>query len=106
MLDGTADCMSNGAWIVGTRRPDWRSSTSRAGGDVKGNGRIVVQKTGGHVAGDRILPAIALVNALRMTSGVQAGQFTPSVPAALFRHKAMRSSGVAGSGAAEVKFAA
>ena len=75
LLDRTADCMSNGAFIVGTRRLDWRQfDLSKLQATLRVNGDVVVQKTGGHVAGDPILPAIALVNALRKTTGVASGQ--------------------------------
>ena len=75
LLDRTADCMSNGALIIGTARPDWR------GLDLAGleavltvNGAETVRQTGGHVAGHPIGPAVKLVNALRRESGVKAGQ--------------------------------
>ena len=110
MLDRTADCMSNGAFIVGTRRPDWRSfDLAGLEATLKVNGHIVVQKTGGHVAGDPILPAIALVNALRLTSGVQAGQL---ITTGTFTGLYFAAQGdaievaFAGFGAAEVKLAA
>jgi 2-keto-4-pentenoate hydratase len=75
LLDRTADNMSNGAYIVGTHRSDWqRTDLSKLQATLRVNGEIAVQKTGGHVAGDPILPAIALVNALRKTTGVAAGQ--------------------------------
>jgi 2-keto-4-pentenoate hydratase len=71
VIDRLADCMSNGAFVAGTARPDWREfdlATLKATLSV--NGRTVVEKTGGHAAGDPIRPAIALVNALRLTEGV------------------------------------
>lgn len=74
-LDRTADCMSNGAFVLGTFRPDWRRfDLSKLEAILRVNAEVVVRKTGGHVTGDPILPAIALVNALRKTSGVDAGQ--------------------------------
>ena len=73
--DRTADCMSNGAFIVGTHRPDWRQfDLSALQATLRLNGEIAVQKTGEHVAGDPIRPAVALVNALRKTTGVAVGQ--------------------------------
>ncbi|MGH7210641.1 MAG: 2-keto-4-pentenoate hydratase [Acetobacteraceae bacterium] len=75
LLDRAADCMSNGAFIIGTRRPQWRcTELSQLQATVRVNGRIAVQKTGGHPAGDPLLPAVALVNALRHATGVRAGQ--------------------------------
>lgn len=74
-LDRTADCMSNGAFVVGTHRSDWqRFDLATLEATLRVNGEVVVRKTGGHVAGDPILPAIALVNTLRRTKGVAEGQ--------------------------------
>ncbi len=75
LLDRTADCMSNGAFVVGTDRADWRRfDLSAIEATLTINGSVAVQKRGGHPTGDPILPAIALVNVLRETTGVQAGQ--------------------------------
>jgi 2-keto-4-pentenoate hydratase len=75
LLDRTADCMSNGAFVVGTHRSDWRNvNLSALQATLRVNGEIAVQKIGGHVAGDPILPAIKLVNVLRKTVGIAAGQ--------------------------------
>ncbi len=75
LFDRTADCMSNGAYIVGTRRPDWRQTDwSTLQATLQVNGAVAVQKTGAHPTGDPILPAVALVNALRLGPGVKAGQ--------------------------------
>jgi 2-keto-4-pentenoate hydratase len=74
-LDRLADCMSNGAFVVGTARPDWLSfDLPDLEATLTINGQVVARRRGGHPAGDPILPAIALVNALRTTSGVAAGQ--------------------------------
>lgn len=73
-----ADCMSNGAFIAGEARPDWRSTgidlstleaTLTVGDDV------LVRRVGGHPARDPLLPAVALVNAFRAQAGVLEGQF-------------------------------
>lgn len=75
LMERTADCMSNGAFITGTRRPDWRSKDlSKLEAVLRVNGRETVRKTGGHTAGDPIIPAIALVNELRRSTGVHVGQ--------------------------------
>ena len=57
MLDRTADCMSNGAYVLGTYRADW------CGFDLAGleavlkiNGTVVAQKIGGHATKDPLLP--------------------------------------------------
>jgi 2-keto-4-pentenoate hydratase len=75
LLDRTADCMSNGAFIAGMHRSDWRQiDLAKLEATLRVNDEIAVQKVGGHVAGDPILPAIALVNLLRKTRGVDAEQ--------------------------------
>ena len=76
LLDRTADCMSNGAFVTGTRRADWRTiALSQLEAVVTINGAVAVQQTGRHPTVDPLLPAIDLVNALRSGTGVQAGQF-------------------------------
>lgn len=76
ILDRTVDLMSNGAFITGTHRPDWRQiDLSKLQATLRVNGDIAVQKTAAHATGDPILPAIALVNELRRTTGVKSGQF-------------------------------
>jgi 2-keto-4-pentenoate hydratase len=75
VLDRTADCMSNGAYIVGTARSDWRDfDLSLLKAILRVNGRPEIEKTASHPAGDPILPAIALVNVLRTGPGMTAGQ--------------------------------
>jgi len=75
LLDRTADCMSNGAFIIGTHRPYWRQTDlSALEATLRVNGTIAVQKTAAHIAGDPIRPAVALVNVLRHAGGVMAGQ--------------------------------
>jgi 2-keto-4-pentenoate hydratase len=75
LLDRTVDLMSNGAFITGTHRPDWRQiDLSKLQAVLRVNGDIAVQKTAAHATGDPILPAIALANELRRTSGIKAGQ--------------------------------
>lgn len=75
VLDRTADCMSNGAYIVGTIRPDWRGfDLSSLTATLRVNGKLTIERTASHPAGDPILPAVALINDLRTRSGVAAGQ--------------------------------
>ena len=76
LLDRSADCVSNGGFVRGPLQPGWR------GHDLRGievvltvGGTEVVRRRGGHAAGDPLLPAVALVNDLRLGSGVRAGQF-------------------------------
>jgi 2-keto-4-pentenoate hydratase len=75
VIERTADFMSNGAFVAGADVPDWRSR------DLVGihvslafDDRIVVERNGGHPLADPLLPAVDLVNLLRATSGVRAGQ--------------------------------
>ena len=66
VIDRLADFVSNGGFIAGTPRPDWRGiDLSALKATLAINGRTVVEQTGGHVTGDPIIPAVALVNALR-----------------------------------------
>jgi 2-keto-4-pentenoate hydratase len=74
VLDRLADFMSNGGFIVGTARSDWRKfdlATLKATLSI--DGRTVVEKVGGHATRDPILPAIALANALR-AEGIAKGR--------------------------------
>jgi 2-keto-4-pentenoate hydratase len=75
LLDRAADCVSNGGFVAGTARVDWRRL------DLKNirvtlavDGKRLEQRDGGHPAGDPLLPAIDLVNARRNGIGVRAGQ--------------------------------
>jgi len=75
-LHRAADCVSNGAFVAGDARADWRKfdlATLEARLSV-GN-EVLVERIGGHASGDPLLPAIALVNAFRRDAGVPAGRF-------------------------------
>lgn len=75
LIERVADCMSNGAYVVGDDQPDWRSfdlaniAVTLAFGD-----QVIVQRNGGHTAGDPLKPAVDLVNELRASTGIRAGQ--------------------------------
>lgn len=74
-LDRAADFVSNGAFVVGTVKPDWRGfDFATIGVTLSVNGKIVTDKVGGHPAGDPLRPAIALVNFMRTGKGVKKGQ--------------------------------
>ncbi len=69
-----ADFVSNGGFVRGPSAANWRSL------DLKNiavrlviGGQEILSRNGGHIAGDPLLPAIALVNDL--PNGVKAGQF-------------------------------
>ncbi len=75
LIERIADCVSNGAFVEGAPQARWREfdlSTLEARLEIAG--QVIVRRTGGHPAGDPLLPAIALVNDLRRSSGVCAGQ--------------------------------
>jgi 2-keto-4-pentenoate hydratase len=75
LLDRTADCMSNGAYILGTRRHDWHGTDlSQLEATLRINGTVVIRKTAGHPAGNPIVPAVALANELRHGPGIAIGQ--------------------------------
>ena len=75
VIERTADCMSNGAYVVGADRPDWQSfDLVNIGVSLTFGDELIVRRNGGHTAGDPLKPAVDLVNALRASTGVRAGQ--------------------------------
>jgi 2-keto-4-pentenoate hydratase len=75
VVERIADCMSNGAFVVGTERPGYplaNLATLRAA--MAFDDAIVAQRIGGHASGDPLLPAVDLANALRASTGIRAGQ--------------------------------
>lgn len=75
LLDRAADFVSNGGFVRGPARPDWRNhDLSKLEISLTIGGKEIVRQVGGHVAGDPLLPAVALVNDLRTGTGVKAGQ--------------------------------
>lgn len=75
LLDRLADCASNGAFVAGTLQPRWRQfDLVNAKVELSIDGRVIVRQAGGHAAADPLLPAVALVNALRQEAGVRKGQ--------------------------------
>ena len=74
-IERIADCMSNGAFVAGDERADWRSfDLANLAVSLEFDDATIVARTGGHASGDPLLPAVALVNELRATIGVRAGQ--------------------------------
>jgi 2-keto-4-pentenoate hydratase len=74
LIERVADCMSNGAFVIGEDQPVWRTcDLARIPVSLEFGDKVVAQGIGGHLAGDPLLPAIDLVNALRLTDGVRAG---------------------------------
>jgi len=73
-FDRAADFMANGALVMGPARRDWREfDFARTAAHIAINGREVVRRVGGHPSRDPLTPAIALVNHLRLTTGVAEG---------------------------------
>lgn len=76
VFDRAADLLSNGAFVAGTARTDWQAfdlETIEASLTIDGEERV--RRSGGHASRDPLLPAIALVNHLRLTAGAPAGAF-------------------------------
>ena len=75
VIERLADCMSNGAFVVGDARPDWRGlDLTQLQVSLRFDDDTIVDRVGGHPAGDPLKPAVDLVNELRTGSGVAAGQ--------------------------------
>lgn len=76
LLNKAADCVSNGALVTGTENPDWRSvDLSKIEVDLAIDGKSVVHNVGGHVLDTPVVCLVALVNDMRSTDGVKAGQY-------------------------------
>ena len=76
MLDKIADCVSNGAFVRGAPQKRWREfDLSKLEARVEIDGAVIVRQVGGHPTKDPLLPAVDLVNDLRRSLGVRAGQF-------------------------------
>jgi len=75
-IERAADFMSNGGFVVGPLRNDWRNTElSALAVSVHINNRAVIERqVGGHSSGDPFAPFVALANALRVGSGLFIGQ--------------------------------
>ena len=75
-LDELADCMSNGGFVYGERISRWQGlRLAQLQVTLAINGETVVDQTGGHPTGDPFGIVVALVEMMRTTVGVRAGQF-------------------------------
>ena len=75
VIERAADFMSNGAFVGGAMRDDWRSfDLARLEACICIDGVEIVRQIGGHASGDPLVPAIALCNRLRLSNGIAAGQ--------------------------------
>lgn len=73
-LERVADFVSNGAFVHGAPQSHWREfDLANLDARLEFDGALVVRRTGGHPAGDPLLPAVDLVNDLRLENGVRAG---------------------------------
>ncbi len=75
VIERAADFMSNGAFVGGSARADWRSfDLAKLEACITIDGAEIVRQIGGHASRDPLVPAIALCNRLRLSSGIAAGQ--------------------------------
>lgn len=75
-LDKLADCISNGAFVYGPAVPAWSSlELGKLKVTLTVNGAPVLEQVGGHPTGDPLGIAVALVEMMRPTTGVAAGQY-------------------------------
>jgi 2-keto-4-pentenoate hydratase len=75
-LDKLADCVSNSGFVYGAKCTDWqRLRLADLHVKLVVNGETIVDKVGGHPMGDPFAIVDALVEMMRPTIGVKAGQF-------------------------------
>lgn len=76
LLHRMADCVSNGAFVVGGAPAQWHGvDLSTLAVTLEVGGTVVVSRVGGHPTVDPMLPVVALVNHFREAGGVKVGQF-------------------------------
>jgi 2-keto-4-pentenoate hydratase len=74
-LEKLADCIVQGGIVCGVPIANWRAiDFSKLDVVLTVDGAEIARRTGSHPTGDPVPPMVALVNALRQTSGVKAGQ--------------------------------
>jgi 2-keto-4-pentenoate hydratase len=75
-LERLADCVSNGGFVYGSRCTEWQQlRLAELKVMLIVNGETIVDQIGGHPTGDPFGIVVALVEMMRMTVGVRAGQF-------------------------------
>jgi len=75
VIERTADLMSNGAFVVGDDQSAWRTmDLVNIPVSLTFDEQVVVERDGGHALGDPLPLAIDMVNRLRESTGVRAGQ--------------------------------
>jgi 2-keto-4-pentenoate hydratase len=110
LLDRCADCVSNGGFVRGTPRADWHQfDLAMIEVTLLIDDAVAVRRSGGHAAGDPLLPAVALANDLRRHGGLPPGIIiTTGTYTGLTYVKPgqLVTARFAGFGAAEVRFVA
>jgi 2-keto-4-pentenoate hydratase len=72
--DFYADHIAAGAMVFGRFRKDWQAfDFTKTKVSLKQGSRTVIEKTGGHPAGNPATPAVVLANMRRTTTGLKAG---------------------------------
>lgn len=75
-LERLADCIINSGFVYGNKRSDWQQlHLAELRVTLVVNGETVVDQVGGHPTGDPFASVVALVEMMRTTVGVRAGQF-------------------------------
>ncbi|MBR1153378.1 2-keto-4-pentenoate hydratase [Bradyrhizobium sp. JYMT SZCCT0428] len=75
-LERLADCVSNGGFVYGSKSTEWqRLRLAELRVMLIVNGETIVDQIGGHPTGDPFGIVVALVEMMRTTTGVSAGQF-------------------------------
>jgi 2-keto-4-pentenoate hydratase len=72
--DFYADHIAAGAMVFGAFRKDWQNfDFTKIKVSMKQGARTIIEKTGGHPAGNPAIPAVVLANLRRSTTGLKAG---------------------------------
>lgn len=75
-LDKVADCVSNSGFVHGARCADWQKlRLAELKVKLVVNGETIVDRVGGHPMGDPFAIVDAIVEMMRPTVGMKAGQF-------------------------------
>jgi 2-keto-4-pentenoate hydratase len=75
LIEAYADHITNGAFIVGEPRKDWRDiDFARMHVVMRKDDTVIVEAEGGHAFIDPFLPVVVMANELRHGPGLKAGQ--------------------------------
>ena len=107
-IERAADFMSNGGFVEGDIRTDWRAiDLSGLEATLLVDDVEIVRQVGGHATRDPLVPAIALANYLRTRGGIAAGRFVTTGTYTGLNHARPGSqvrARFAGFGSAEMRF--